>query len=240
MASDNPIVTLTTDFGLADSYVAEMKAAILRHCRQAILVDVAHQVPRHDILAGSIALERAVAAFDDAIHLAVVDPGVGTDRRMLLVRFDKQIVLCPDNGLITWAWHRRGPATAYELTWHVVPISHTFHGRDWLGPVAGRLAAGESVMSMARPAEAPVLLSVKPAATVAEAEIIHIDRFGNATTNVPAELVERYPLHRTYAQVPIGESVRLIGSSGLLEIAVREGSAAQLLNLKVGDKVQLP
>jgi S-adenosyl-L-methionine hydrolase (adenosine-forming) len=240
MPSAHPIVTLTTDFGLADSYVAEMKAAILRHCPTAILVDITHLIPRHDILAGSIALERAVAAFDHAIHLAVIDPGVGTDRRALLVRVGKHMIVCPDNGLITWPWRRRAPATAFELTWQPPGISHTFHGRDWLGPAAGRLAAGESMVSMCRPISAPVLLSVKPAEHLAEAEIIHIDHFGNATTNVPAELVDLIPLQHTYAEVPIGHQVRLIGSSGLLEIAVREGSAAQILNLKVGDKVTFP
>jgi len=240
MPQPTPIVTLTSDFGLADSYVAQMKAGILRHCPQAIIVDVTHQVGRHDILAGSIALERAVAAFEGAIHLAVVDPGVGTQRRVLVARINEQIVVCPDNGLITWAWRRRGLGTAYELTWRPGEISHTFHGRDWLAPVAGRLAAGEAVDFLARPISHPVLLPVKPAENLAQAQVIHIDHFGNCTTNVPEELLVKIKLMRTYSDVEVGEPLRLIGSSGLLEIAVREGSAAEKLGLKVGDRVELP
>jgi S-adenosyl-L-methionine hydrolase (adenosine-forming) len=106
---DCPIVTLLSDFGLSDFYVCAMKAAVLRHCPDAHLVDVTHLVPRHDIVCGSINLERAVNAFGSgAVHLAVVDPGVGSDRRMLVVEFGGQVVVCPDNGLITWAWRVGG------------------------------------------------------------------------------------------------------------------------------------
>src|ERR1700691_2024494 len=101
----HPIVTLTTDFGLSDAYVAAMKAAILRQSPHAVLVDVTHNVPPQDVLCGSISLERAVDGFGPgAVHLAVVDPGVGTNRRILLVEIHGSTVVCPDNGLITWTW----------------------------------------------------------------------------------------------------------------------------------------
>lgn len=235
------IVTFTTDFGVADSYVAEMKAAVLRLCRDAILIDVTHQIAPQDILAGSIALERAVSAFGDAIHIAVVDPGVGTNRRLLLARIADATILCPDNGLITWPWRRLNPATAFELTWRPKEsISPTFHGRDILAPAAGRLAAGNSFREMAKPISDPILLPIRPAMNLTEARILHIDHFGNATTNVPAELLDKSKLKQTYSDVRIGQVVRLVGSSGLVELAVRQGSAAKKLKLQVGQKVKLP
>src|SRR4051794_6375071 len=118
MDSMSPIVTLTSNFGTRDFYVSAMKAVLLRHCPDVRLIDVTHEVPRHDILCGAITLERAVDGFlPGTIPLAVVDPGVGTDRRILVVELNRQIVICPDNGLITWAWHRLGPGGTYELTW---------------------------------------------------------------------------------------------------------------------------
>src|SRR6476659_3016602 len=124
-----PIITLTSDFGLADSYVAAMKAVLIRHCPQARLIDVTHYVPRHDILCGSITLERAVDGFPaSTIHLAVVDPGVGTDRRILVTRVKEQTIVCSDNGRVTWAWRRHGGGRAHELTWRPARApSYTFH-----------------------------------------------------------------------------------------------------------------
>src|SRR5690348_2412817 len=100
-----PIITITTDFGTRDYYVAGMKAALIRHCPDVRMIDVTHEVPRHDILCGAITLERAVDGFlPGSVHLAVIDPGVGTDRRILVAELNRQYVICPDNGLITWAW----------------------------------------------------------------------------------------------------------------------------------------
>ena len=101
----SPIVTLTSDFGTSDSYVAEMKGVLLHRCPRARLVDVTHEIPPHDIVAGSLALERALSIFPPGtIHLAVVDPGVGGSRKLIVCTVAKQTVICPDNGLITWAW----------------------------------------------------------------------------------------------------------------------------------------
>lgn len=249
MPGPRPIVTLTTDFGLFDYYVAAMKAAVLRQCPEATLVDVTHQVSAYDILAGSIALERAVDAFDaGTIHLAVVDPGVGTSRRLMVAQIKGQYLVCPDNGLLTWAWRRWGPRAAYELTWRPTEFSATFHGRDILAPAAGRLAAGHPVATLTQPATDPVLLPVAPATNLTEGKIIHIDNFGNATTNVGHELLDEKvvvyvhgkklgSVRTTYADVSRGHALALIGSSGLLEIAVREGSAADHLGLEVGAEV---
>jgi S-adenosylmethionine hydrolase len=250
-----PIVTLTSDFGLSDAYVACMKAAILRHCPDAVLIDVTHNVPPRDILFGSISLERAIDGFaPGAVHLAVVDPGVGGPRRILLVQIHGSLVVCPDNGVITWAWHRLGPGMAGELIWRPPrKAARTFHGRDIMAPVAGMLASGQSPHRLSRPIARPVLLDITPVPPPANSgRIIHIDRFGNATTNVPRESlrsihkltvkVGRRQLgrfKRTYIDVAPGCALALFGSSGLLEIAVRDGSAAKQLGLRVGDRVTL-
>ncbi|HEX3358537.1 MAG TPA: SAM-dependent chlorinase/fluorinase [Tepidisphaeraceae bacterium] len=243
-----PIVTFTTDFGLADSYVAEMKAAVLKQVPTAVLVDVTHLIGPQDVLAGSVVLERAIAAFPyGTIHVAVVDPGVGTDRRILVVEINRQRVICPDNGLITWAWRMQSDARAYALTWKPAEISTTFHGRDIMAPLAGMLAKEASIQSIAVPIRDPVLLDIAP--SIDRGRIIYIDHFGNAITNIrPAGhrgdsiIVKKKsigPLRKAYADVARHGAVALIGSSGLLEIAIRDGSAAKKLRLKVGDKVRI-
>lgn len=255
MSADWPIVTLTSDFGTRDFYVAVMKAALLRHAPPDVrLIDVTHHVPRHDILCGSITLERAVDGFlPGTVHLAVIDPGVGTARRILVLQINRQTIVCPDNGLITWAWRRLGPSRAFELTWRPTTCSNTFHGRDIMAPAAGMLAAGTPVEAIARPIDDPILLDIAPAPSgCATARIIHLDAFGNATTNLDYATLRAIgertfrvagrnlgPLRRTYQDVAPGAPLSLIGSSGLLEIAVRDGSAEELLKLRVGDEVIL-
>lgn len=249
------IITLTSDFGLSDAYVAAMKGAILRYCPAVVLIDITHNVPPQDVLCGSITLERALDGFGPAtVHLAVVDPGVGSDRRLLIAEIRRSLVVCPDNGLITWAWRRHGAGKAWELTWRPPgTISDTFHGRDIMAPVAGMLAAGSSPGELGRPIGDPVLLNIAPAETGSEkGQIIHIDHFGNATTNIGREslpavsrakvCVKRKRLggfKRTYYDVAPGHPLALFGSSGLVEIAVRNGSAAKQLGLRVGDPVKL-
>src|SRR5439155_20765386 len=143
-----PIITLTSDFGLSDHYVAAMKAVLIREFPIARLIDVTHNVPRHDILCGSITLERAVDGFvPGTVHLAVVDPGVGTDRRLIIAQVKDQFIVCPDNGLITWAWRLhgdvRGGGSVREITWRRKRSSSTFHGRDVMAPIAARIARGD-------------------------------------------------------------------------------------------------
>jgi S-adenosylmethionine hydrolase len=241
-------VTLTTDFGLSDSYVAAMKAVLIKHCPQARLIDVTHQVPRQQILCGSITLERAIDGFPPGtVHLAVVDPGVGTNRRILIVEMNRQRIVCPDNGLITWPWRLHQPAKAYDLTWRPKISSNTFHGRDIMAPVAAKLAAGDAISTLARPIDNPILLDVAPTST-GRGQIIHLDIFGNATTNIQSfrnfknikvKGKKIGKLRRTYWDVAPGKPLALIGSSGLLEIAVRDGDAAKQLKLTVGDEVVL-
>jgi len=245
------IVTLITDFGVDDFYVGALKGAILRNCRDAALIDITHAVPRQDVRFGAIMLERAVDAFPaGTIHLCVVDPGVGTNRRILIARWDRQTVICPDNGLITWAWRRRGEARLWELTWRPPAASNVFHGRDIMGPAAAMLASGLPIEQIARPCDGPVLLDLAPATDPAAGQVIHIDHFGNVTSNllsadagnVRGVVVagrEIGPIRQTYGDVPRGQVLALIGSSDLVEIAVRDGSAAATLDLRVGDAVKL-
>ena len=250
------IVTFLTDFGGSDWYVAAMKSAVLVETgdRPVQLIDISHRVPPQDVIAGSILLERAVASFPEGtIHVAVVDPGVGTDRRLLAVRVRGQTILCPDNGLITWTWRRHAHMNpdVRELTWRPGgSISNTFHGRDVLAPAAGRLLRGERPGAMTKVISGPLLLDLHLARGDGRGVIIHFDHYGNATTNVPAELLRAGTtvrvgrrvigrVHRTYGDVEVGLPVALVGGSGLLEIAVRNGSAAEQLGLGVGDAVTL-
>ena len=253
--SKRPIIALLTDFGLSDSYVAEMKAVLYRDRARPDLtiVDVTHAIPSQDVLSASFTLERALRAFPrDTLHLAIVDPGVGSHRRILLARINDQLVLVPDNGLITWPFLRLPVQGVHELIWRPDhPPSRTFHGRDIFAPAATLLATGTPVAQLAVPIRDPVLLPIRPApAHPTSGLILHFDHFGNAATNVPAEALttpprfvrvgrRRFPLSRTYADVPDGRPVALIGSAGLLEIAVRNGSAAAELNLRVGMPVTI-
>ena len=266
--ADRPIVTLTTDFGLRDHYVAAMKAVLIRECPAARLIDVTHSVPRHDILCASITLERAIDGFPkNTVHLAVVDPGVGTDRRLIIAHIKDQYVVCPDNGLITWAWRvhtptpgqsaappRVAPPRVGVITRVFKRASSTFHGRDILAPIAGMLAQGVPMLEVTRPIDDPVLLdNLAPAACDdSHGTVIHIDHFGNATTNIRQDALREKPginvrinrrsigkLRRTYWDVPPGKPLALIGSSGLLEIAVRDGSAHDDLKIRVGDEVAI-
>jgi hypothetical protein len=247
------IITLTTDFGLSDAYVAAMKGAILRHCPTAVLIDVTHNVPPGDVLCGSITLERAIDGFGPGtVHLAVVDPGVGTDRRILVTQIRQSVIICPDNGLITWAWHRLGPGKTGELIWRPkTRPSDTFHGRDIMAPIAGMLASGTPIAALVRPIHDPILIDVAPAESpVRSGRVIHIDHFGNATTNIARESLRSITrltvrvarkrvgrFKRTYFDAAPGSPLALFGSSGLVEIAVRDGSAAKQLGLRVGDPV---
>jgi S-adenosylmethionine hydrolase len=253
-SSIRPIITLTTDFGLTDHYVAAMKAALIRECPEARLIDVTHNVPRHDILFASITLERAIDGFPPGtVHLAVVDPGVGTNRRLIVAQINGQSIVCPDNGLITWTWRLHPGGKAREITWRPAKQSNTFHGRDVMAPIAGRIARGDDLAEFSKIITDPVLLDLAPAESHETCgRVIHIDHFGNATTNIRQSSMAGHPslivrikrrkigkLRRTYWDVAPGKPVALIGSSGLLEIAIRDGSAHDDLKIRVGDDVVL-
>jgi hypothetical protein len=254
------IVTLTTDFGLRDAYVAEMKGVMLgiaRSARRSLqLVDVTHEVERHDVTEGALALEAAAPFFPPGtVHLAVVDPGVGTARRGLVVAAAGHLFVGPDNGLFTpfldgEAWR------AFELAepaYRLPAVSRTFHGRDVFAPAAAHLATGVDPTRLGPPVPDPVRLAwpqVRAVAGAVAGAVVHTDRFGNLITSIHARSVEplgvgvivrvggrEVPLVGTYADLPVGRPGALVGSGGRLEIAVREGSAAARLRARRGTAV---
>ncbi|MHB8421064.1 MAG: SAM hydrolase/SAM-dependent halogenase family protein [Myxococcales bacterium] len=249
------IVTLLTDFGLADSYVAQMKGVLLARVPAASLVDVTHLVPPQDVRAGAFQLWSAVLAFPaGTVHLAVVDPGVGTGRRAVAVRSRRgDSLVGPDNGLLAPALERLGGATeAVEL--RAPPqASRTFHGRDVFAPAAAALAAGAEVLDLGSPIEA---LDRSAAFPIPERStrglrgaVLGSDAFGNLITNLPAtwlpssfdvrvagRLIHGGP-HGCYEAVAPGGLLALIGSSALLEIAVRGGSAKRVLRAGAGTPI---
>jgi S-adenosylmethionine hydrolase len=254
------IVTLTTDFGLRDAYVAEMKGVILgiaEAARQPLsLIDVTHDVERHDITEGALALEAAAPCFPaGTVHLAVVDPGVGTARRGLALQAGRQVFIGPDNGLFT-PFLENGDWRAWELIeadFRLPVVSRTFHGRDVFAPAAAHVATGVEPARLGPPVGDPVRLAwpeVRAVAGAVAGAVVHADRFGNLITSIHArtlapvtrDLVVRVggrevPLVGTYGDLPVGRPGALIGSSGRLEIAVREGSAATLLRARRGTSV---
>lgn len=242
-----PIVTLLTDFGTADGYVAEMKGVLLALAPEAMLVDVSHDVPPHDVESGRLALARYWRRFPEGtIHVCVVDPGVGSSRAALAVESDGRWLVGPDNGLLSPALLMAG-SRAVSLT---VPqqASATFHGRDVFVPAAAALLAGTSLDALGHPVLAPVVRRTPEARRREDGsiagEVITVDRFGNAITNclgLRGGSIEvaghTLAIARTYADTAAGALTALCGSNGLIEIAVRDGSAAAVLGLGRGTPV---
>lgn len=254
-------IGLITDFGLADPYVGQVKAVLTRLAPSCPIVDVCHGVEPFNILQGSFFLAASAPHFaKDAVLLGVVDPGVGSDRRIVVVRRDEQFFVAPDNGLLGLILEEGGDAAAYDLTAAeeaVSKVSHTFHGRDVFAPIAAWLASGGkpenlgpeiSLDSMVRhESSCPELVTGR-----ARAHVLHVDHFGNCVLNLRAGCVGpltgltiRTPLGRllqavdTYSDLPQGTPGLLEGSQGFLEIAVNRGSAARDFGLAIGDNVEL-
>jgi len=258
-----PIVTLTTDFGNRDWFVGSMKGAILRMCSRAILVDITHEIPRHDVQAAALTLFAACSCFPEgSIHLCVVDPGVGTSRRPVAVRTGTQYFVAPDNGVLSYVLENDVPFEAISLeSWTPCP-SATFHGRDIFGPVAGALAFGRTLSELGQSTDLKVRWSLPRPRWEGNAclgEILHVDQFGNLITNMGDKVRERVEEHlrvggtllwqvgtmeirrlaKTYGEVNRGELVALWGSIDFFEIAAREARASDLTSLSSGDSVRL-
>lgn len=254
------IVTLLSDFGSGSPYPAEMKAALVSLC-EASLIDITHDVPRHDIRTGAYLLS-AVARSTPAgtVHLAVVDPGVGTARRPIIVSSGGQSFVGPDNGLLLPAAKRVGRPRVYEITGPDIlqgPVSSTFHGRDIFAPAAARLVQGTPPDALGRTVDAYVDLDLgagRRRGAALAGEVIYVDAFGNLITNIPAEalVADGRPVAVTvgrrrlravsataYGDVPSGSVAVVPNSDGLLEVAVREGSAASRLSATRGSLVTI-
>ena len=244
-----PVITLLTDFGTADGYVGEMKGVLLTQAPSATVVDVAHDVAPHDVDAGRLTLARYWRRYPaGTVHVVVVDPGVGSQRAALAVASDGRFLVGPDNGVLSPALLARD-ARVVSL---VVPASAsaTFHGRDVFAPAAAQLANGVAIDTLGAAMQAPVIRRTPEPRRTGDGslhgEVITIDRFGNAITNLPGNAAGRVVirnrelrLRRTYAELDAGELGALVGSNGFVEIVLREGRAADELELARGIPVIL-
>jgi S-adenosylmethionine hydrolase len=254
------IVTLTTDFGLGSRYVAQMKGVILSRCPEACLIDLSHSIGPQNIREGAIVLADVTPRFPPGtIHVAVVDPGVGTERKLLYAEAGNQRYLAPDNGLLDLVLRQHPAARLIELTnraYWLPDVSSTFHGRDILAPVAAHLAAGLDPAELGPPLARHVSLSwPRPAvsSTRAAGEILYVDSFGNLISNLacdnlsplgkPEELTVEIAgrvvmgISQTYGNVPPGQLVALFDSQGRLELAVANGNAAAVLGVAAGAEI---
>jgi S-adenosylmethionine hydrolase len=252
-------ISLTTDYGLSDGFVAACHGAIARLAPAVRMIDVTHLIAPGDVSRGAAVLAQTVPHLPPAVHLAVVDPGVGTARRGVAILTPGGVLIGPDNGLLPWAADALGgPTGAVELTnpgWFATAVSHTFHGRDIFAPAAARIAAG------ADPAEAGP--RVDPAALVRlpdpvvesgpgwlEAEVLTVDRFGNVQLAAPATALDglgealsvggvRAVRGSTFADAPAGGLVVFTDSAGRVAVAVNGGRAAVVLAVTPGDLLRI-
>ncbi len=244
------IVTLLTDFGTADSYVGEVKGVLASLAPEAVVVDLAHDIPAGDVAAASFVLGRAWRTFPrGTVHLAVVDPGVGTERRALAAQVAGHGFVAPDNGLLSDVF------AAADARVVRLPIpegaSRTFHGRDVFAPAAARLVRGAALADLGTPVSD--LVHLPPHRVRAEGadvigQVIHVDRFGTLVTNLPGQAIapgttlrvggHTVPVAATFADAARGSPLAFVGSGGTVEIAVRDGRADQVLGVGRGIEVR--
>lgn len=257
-----PVITLLTDFGLQDTFVGVMKGVILSRCPNITLVDLTHTVPPQDVAAGAFHLADAFAHFPPGtVHLAVVDPGVGSTRAAVAVAVEDAFLVGPDNGLFSLVLarhHVRGCVQLTNTAFHRHPVSSTFHGRDIFAPAAAALAGGTPLHALGRahvpqetlPWPPPV---VRPSRV--EGQVVHVDVFGNLLTSLDNHALDGWlggkaphlscgtlswdGIHTTFSDVAAGQPVAYAGSSGFVELAVNRGNAAQLAGVAKGAPVIL-
>jgi S-adenosylmethionine hydrolase len=246
------LVTLLTDFGLRDGYVGAMKGVLLSRCSGVQLVDLSHEIAPGAIDAGAYVLAQAAPRFPEgAVHLAVVDPGVGSSRRGVVVVTEQHRYVAPDNGLLTLVLEGTREVRVHAIEnarlWAAEP-SAVFHGRDVFAPVAAHLASGGGLDDVGPEVEVESLVRRPwPETDAGAGSVVHVDRFGNLVTSLrlvaSAQMAQvaiagqRVPFRRTYSDVPEGGLVALRGSMGLLEVACNRGSAAELLGVGIGEAV---
>lgn len=255
-----PIITLTTDFGVGSPYVAQMKGVILSINPDAVLVDVTHGIGPQNIRQAALVLAEATGRFPpETIHVAVIDPGVGTERGIVYARFGDQRYVCPDNGLLSVLAGSRKASKIIALEdrrFWLPAISRTFHGRDIMAPVAARLGLGLDPDALGPPQTELVQLDWPEARVVAsniEGEVIAVDSFGNLVTNITQDMLaeiadptgaivrcddhETQGIFQAYADQPPMTLIALVGSSGKLELAIVNDSARMMLGVGEGEKV---
>jgi S-adenosylmethionine hydrolase len=262
MAGARPVISILTDFGLADPYVGQVKGVILSYCRDAVIIDLTHEVmPFNELQAAFILRVSAPYMPPATIHLCVVDPGVGTGRRGIILETTRgDVFVGPDTGFMAPAAEILGVSAAYEIDESRLPPRdvETFHARDVFAHVVGRLARGEKPSSLGKRVESYTVMRL-PEPIIeddsAEATIMHVDRFGNLVTNLrPAQLgLElgseafvsipgreiRCRYVKSYGFVEAGQLLLTVGGWGYLELSVNRGNAAEILGLKPGDRLRI-
>lgn len=252
------VITFLTDFGTQDAYVGVMKGVIASISPQAQLIDLTHAIPPQDLYAARFNLLNAVPYFPEhTIHVVVVDPGVGTSRRGIAVQTEAGVLVGPDNGVMSGVWQQFRFQKAVDLTnpkfWRVTVASSTFHGRDIFAPAAAHIARGIPLEQLGHEIAPESLKRIDlPLLSWGEqfvrGGIQYIDHFGNGITTIPADAVKGNPQQvligqtelpwcSTYGAAAPGHPLALIGSHGWVEVAVNQGSAAQMLRFKIGDSV---
>jgi len=259
------IVTLLSDFGLRDPYVAEMKAVILSICPGVTIVDISHEIRKFDVRMGAFILAQATPYFPDkTVHLAVVDPGVGTRRRPMVVETNRSLYIGPDNGLLMLSAHTQEVNRIHEIAnpkYMLKSISTTFHGRDVFSPAAAHLAKGVPPSDFGPEIRDPMTPSfAKPVSQNGETrgEVIYVDDFGNIITNITMKDITQIGVRKgetillklkekdaalrlctAYGEVPPSTPLAVIGGSGFLEVSVNQGDASRCFNVELGDAVIL-
>jgi S-adenosylmethionine hydrolase len=248
-----PILTLTTDFGLSGHYVGSMKGVILGICPVTLIVDISHQVSPYAIAEGAFLIAQAYRTFPrGTVHVVVVDPGVGSERRPILMEAAGQYFVAPDNGVLGMilAREKHKVRVISNPRYFRQPVSQTFHGRDIFAPAGAHIASGVRLSCFGKVIADYVRPSfAEPRQTGPDAwagEILTVDRFGNVVTNFPADDFPRFAelaigganvgrLVHSYAEAPEGELVVIAGSSGYLEVSLNQGSAAGKIGCRAGD-----
>ncbi|MBI5611692.1 MAG: SAM-dependent chlorinase/fluorinase [Gammaproteobacteria bacterium] len=239
------MIALFTDFGLHDPYVGQLHAVLAQQAPGVPVIDLFHAVPNYDIRAAAYLLPAYTALFPpETIVVCVVDPGVGSARRAVMVRADGRWYVGPDNGLFHVLAQRAGAADSHEILWRPAQLSASFHGRDLFAPVAATLARGET------PRSEPAALTPPPGEWPEDlAQVVYIDHYGNAVTGVRAAGVDRsrrirvdgrvLANARTFSVIPAGQACWYENANGLIEFAVNRGDAAQTLGLRLGDSFEI-
>jgi len=258
------VIALMTDFGTSDHYVPAMKGMILQINPNAQIIDISHHIRPHGLYHGAFVLRQTLPYFPpETIFVAVVDPTVGSDRRILAARYSDRIVLVPDNGLISLL-HRDAQLQEIRIVeqrrFFASTLSPTFHGRDIFAPVAAHLSLGVPLEQVGPPADHIEILgmakpNIESDGTI-RGEVVLIDHFGNLTTNISGRdltvgrgrdrdavvtvgTIQIGPIRTTYSDVDVGQPVALMGSADMLEIAVNSGNAAEQFSVRPGDAVQV-
>ncbi len=261
------IITLTTDFGMSDAYAGVMKGVILSINPNARIVDITHDIPAQDIHEAAFLIHSAHRYFPQGtIHTLVVDPGVGSHRQAIVCQTQHALFVCPDNGILTYLLQETENETApakntiaiQNPDYFLTEVSNTFHGRDIFAPVAAHLSLGVPLTNIGPSIQNPVQIPIqKPQRSIntLTGQIVKIDTFGNAITNISDSMLADFShaapyqinirnttirhLKTTYANAKIGEPLAIIGSNGLLEIAVNGGSAKKTLGITQGDTLKI-